>query len=292
MSCITISDGIISVEIDSGSALLRSIRKNGVEYLWQGDSKYWKSQDVNLFPYVGRLTDEKYFYSGKEYSMKIHGFCGSVTFQPENITSASVDFVLRDSEATRVCYPFSFELRITYSVAEGTLTKKCTVANRGKNEMCFGLGSHPGFNVPLGGDGDFSDWYFEFESESRPVRIGFDQTTYRLNDSNVPYELEDGKRLRLEHAKFDLDAIVLQGMPKTVTLKSDGSAHAVRTSYPDMEFLGLWHMPHTDAPYVCIEPWASLPSHSDYVEDLEKQDYIIHLPDGEIYTNTVTFEII
>ena len=292
MSFITISDGIISVEINSQSALLHSIRKNGVEYMWQGDEKYWKSQDVNLFPYVGRMTDEKYIYAGKEYSMKIHGFCGDLPFQPENRKADSVDFVLCDSKATRAIYPFLFEFRITYSVSGGTLTKKCTVMNKGENEMYFGIGSHPGFNVPIDGDGDFSDWYLEFDAESSPVRIGFDQTTYRLNDVNDPYELEDGKRLRLDHSKFDLDAIVLQGMPKAVTLKSDRSEHAVRASYPDMEFLGLWHMPHTDAPYVCIEPWASLPSHSDYIEDLEKQDYLIHLPSGETYINTVSFEII
>lgn len=292
MNYISISDGIISVEIDAAAATLHSVRKGGVEYLWQGDEKYWRFQDKNLFPYVGRLTDEKYSYKGNQYAMKIHGFCGEMTFSPENLTGTSADFVIADNAYTRGIYPFAFEFRISYSVENGILTKKCSVSNRGEEEMCFGLGSHPGFNVPLGGDGSFDDWYFEFEKASEPVRIGFDQETYRLNDINPPYELEEGRILRLEHSKFDLDAIVLQGMPKTVTLKSDRSEHAVRASFPDMEFLGLWHMPHTDAPYVCIEPWLSLPSHADFIEDLEQQKYIVHLQAGDVYNNTIQFEII
>ena len=292
MRFLTIGNDSISVEIDEVSATLHSIKKDGVEYLWQGDEKYWKFQDKNLFPYIGRMTDEKYICNGKEYSMKLHGFCGDVAFLAENVSETSVDFVIRDSEYTRSIYPFCFELRITYSVEGNKLLKKCAVTNRGTEEMYFGIGSHPGFNVPIGGEGTFEDWYFEFDEESTPIRIGFDQTNYRLNDENLPYALEEGKKLRLEHAKFDLDAIVLQGMPKAVTLRSDTSAHAVRAEYPDMDFLGLWHKPHSDAPYVCIEPWKSLPSHSGYVEDITKQEHIVHLPAGQEYTNTISFEII
>lgn len=292
MGFISITDGTVTVEIDEVRATLHSVRKNGVEYLWQGDEKYWNFQDKNLFPYIGRMTDSKYIYNGKEYPMGLHGFCGDHPFTPENVTPSSVDFVLRDNEATREIYPFRFELRISYSVSGCTLIKKCSVDNQGENTMLFGIGSHPGFQVPIGGDGSFTDWYFEFGEESEPLRIGFDQATYRLNDVNTPYELENGKLLRLAHEKFDLDAIVLQNMPKTVTLRSDCSDHAVRASYPNMEFLGLWHKPHTDAPYVCIEPWASLPSHSDFVEDLAEQEFIVHLPAGQNYTNAISFEII
>ena len=39
-----------------------------------------------------------------------------------------------------------------------------------------------------------------------------------------------------------------------------------------LPYLGIWHMPHTDAPYVCIEPWSSLPSRKDVIEDLETQE--------------------
>lgn len=57
----------------------------------------------------------------------------------------------------------------------------------------------------------------------------------------------------------------------------------MRVSYPQMNFLGIWHMPFTDAPYVCIEPWSALPSRKGRIEDLSEQPNLVHLPAGERY---------
>ena len=46
---------------------------------------------------------------------------------------------------------------------------------------------------------------------------------------------------------------------------------AVKVSYVDMPYVGFWHMPCMDAPYVCIEPWCSLPSRQGITENLEEQ---------------------
>ena len=46
-------------------------------------------------------------------------------------------------------------------------------------------------------------------------------------------------------------------------------AKEICVTYPNMTYLGIWHMPKTDAPYICIEPWSSLPSRKNVVEDLE-----------------------
>jgi len=291
MSTVTITNGILTVSADTDGAVLTSIQKNGTEYLWIADPKYWGVHDKNLFPYVGRLTDEKYLYNGREYHMGLHGFCSGKQFEAVRNSEFSVTLTLKDSEETYKDYPFHFTFSITYALEGQVLSKKCCVTNDGENEMYFGIGSHPGFNVPLNGEGSFEDWYFEFPEESTPIRIGFDQTNYRLSDENLPYALKDGTVLPLQHSCFDLDAIVLENMPKSVTLKSDRSEKYVKATYPDMDFLGLWHKPHSDAPYVCIEPWKSLPSHSAFIEDLAKQEHIVHLPAAETYTNTVTFEI-
>ena len=45
----------------------------------------------------------------------------------------------------------------------------------------------------------------------------------------------------------------------------------VTVSYPDMDYIGFWHATLTEAPYVCIEPWSSLPSRQDIVEDLSSR---------------------
>ena len=291
MPLVTIKNDRLTVILDSVGAVFHSIISDGTEYLWQGDGKYWSSRDHNLFPYVGRLTDGQYIYKGREYSLPIHGFAKDAEFEVEKQSGEAVTFLLRSNDATRAVYPFEFDFRVRYELSENKIIKKCTVDNKGENEMFFGLGGHPGFNVPLCGEGKFEDWCLEFDAESKPERVEIDLTNYRITGRMLPYSLEDGKRIPLRHELFDWDAVVLYGMPRAVSIKSNVSAHSVKVSFPDTPFVGFWHAVKTDAPYVCIEPWVSLPSHSTYMEDIETQEHIIHLAAGKSYGNTMTVEI-
>ena len=291
MALVTIKNDKLTVILDSTGAVFDSIVSGGNEYLWQGDEKYWTSKDHNLFPYVGRLTDGQYIYQGKKYPMSIHGFVKNAEFEIERQSAEDVTFIYSSNGKTREIFPFEFDFRVSYELCENKIIKKCSVENKGKNEMFFGLGSHPGFKVPVCGEGKFEDWVLEFDEASEPERVEIDMNTYRLAGTTVPYSLEDGRRIPLRHELFDGDAIILHGMPRAVSIKSDLSAHSVRVSFPDMPFVGFWHAVKTDAPYVCIEPWVSLPSHSAYMEDIEQQEHIIHLAPGKSYVNTVTVEI-
>ena len=88
-------------------------------------------------------------------------------------------------------------------------------------------------------------------------------------DERAEFPLEDGRRLRLRHDLFDRDAIVLSGASHRVSLKSDSDPHSVTVEVPDaMKYLGIWHAPKKEAPYVCIEPWTSLPAYDGVVDDL------------------------
>ena len=99
-------------------------------------------------------------------------------------------------------------------------------------------------------------------------------------------------KLPLEHSLFDHDAIVLTNVSPCVTLKSDKSYRAIRVEYPDMPYVGFWHMPKTDAPYICIEPWSSLPARKGIVEDLTTQPGLISLDVGCEYKNQWSVEVI
>ena len=98
-------------------------------------------------------------------------------------------------------------------------------------------------------------------------------------------------RIPLRHEMFDDDAIVLKDMAREVTLEADGGC-GVRVSFPQMPYLGIWHMPHTDAPYVCIEPWCSLPSRQDEIAEFETQPDLLRSEAGETYRNTWTIEVL
>ncbi|MBQ5748637.1 MAG: aldose 1-epimerase family protein, partial [Oscillospiraceae bacterium] len=55
----------LQVKVASKGAELWSIlAQDGTEYLWQGDSKYWPDRALNIFPFVGRLTNGLYEIDG------------------------------------------------------------------------------------------------------------------------------------------------------------------------------------------------------------------------------------
>jgi len=148
--------------------------------------------------------------------------------------------------------------------------------------MYFGLGGHPGINVPLQQGKHFEDYRLRFGEPCEPLRVGFTETCF-LNGEDKPFPLEQEKILPLRHDLFDEDAIVLREMSRSVTLEA-ACGPSVTVEYPDMPYLGLWHWPKTDAPYVCIEPWCSLPSRDGVVEALETQPSLLTLAGGETGT--------
>ena len=103
--------------------------------------------------------------------------------------------------------------------------------------------------------------------------------------------MEEGNKLPLKHNMFDEDAIVLKDTAKSVILKSDKSEKALKVTFPNMKYIGFWHRPKTDAPYICIEPWSSLPSRQDIIEDLETQPDLVSLEAGGEYKDGFTIEI-
>ena len=278
----TLKNGKIAAVLDSMGAELRSLKAaDGTEYLWQGDEKYWTGQAPNLFPIVGRLTQGKYTYKGKTYDMTIHGFARHSEFAIAEKSADKIVFVMNENAETLKCYPFKFRFSVTYTLKDDTLYTEYGVTNTGGGELIASAGGHPGFNVPLGGEGKFDDWYLEFEPKSDAKEIVLTAACFITDDTKL-FKLKDGK-LPLKHGLFDNDAIVLADMPKTVTLKSNASKRIVTVSYPDMKYLGLWHKPKSDAPYVCIEPWASLPSYDGVIDDFDTKRDMVKLRPGESY---------
>ena len=80
-------------------------------------------------------------------------------------------------------------------------------------------------------------------------------------------------------------------MAREITLRSETGNRFIRVTYPQMDYLGIWHWPKTDAPYVCIEPWSSLPARHGIVEEFSCKSDLIHLLPEKTYENTWTITI-
>ena len=294
----SLDNGVLSVRVSSIGGQLLSVKKDGKEYLWQGDPAFWEDRAPNLFPYIARLTNGTYTVHGKEYHLPIHGFLPAAEMKAEAQEESLLVLRLDADESTLACYPFVFTLRIRYELNQDTLRIAYEVENGGTEDMYFGIGGHPGFQAPLEDGLSFEDYFLEFESEGQsgtdaqtPVRIGFSPTCF-LNGKDEPWPLEKGCRIPLRHDLFDDDAIVLSHTPKTVVLRSEKGGRGVRVRFPQMPYIGFWHAVKKPAPYVCIEPWSSLPSRQDVVEELSEQPGLIHLEGKGVYRNLWSIQLI
>lgn len=286
----TISNAYISVTAASQGAELQSILgADGTQYLWQGDPAYWAERSPVLFPWIGRLTEGCYRLDGELRRMRIHGIALYERFHCVERTDRRMAFELTDSPDTYESYPRHFSFRVEYALRDNTLEITYRVENRDEKPLYFGVGGHPGFRVPLDPGRAFTDYRLRFTDRTEALRVGFTESCF-LNGQDRPYPLEQGTVIPLRHELFDQDAVVLKNMGREVTLEADGG-HSVTVSYPQMPYLGIWHAPKTDAPYVCVEPWSSLPAWQDQIPVLEEDPNLIRLLPGETYSNLWTVTV-
>jgi len=143
-----------------------------------------------------------------------------------------------------------------------------------------------GKDFRFGGDRAGSVELLEELSRTLPYELYVSPTFYH-KEARV-----SSSRIREALAVGDLyEAALMLGRPYSMTgrvihgaaLGRTRPADGVRLIAPDFPIFGCWHMPKTDAPYVCLEPWSSLPSRSGVIEDLKTQPDLICLPAGEVY---------
>ena len=283
---ILLDNGIVRAEFSEKGAELLSARRDGAEYIWGGDPAFWAERSPVLFPICGRLPDQKYLWRGEEHVLGLHGFARFSRFEVAGRAADRVRFELRDTPETRAQYPFAFLLSVEYRLVGATLGVSATVRNEngeGGDELPFQLGFHPGFAVPLGGEGDFSDWEVAFDEPCDPDRVLFSERSLPTG-IRTAFPLRDRRALPLEHGMFDAGGIFLAGVSKTLALRSARSKRSVRMEFPDFRYLGMWHTPDTEAPFVCLEPWSGLPSFDGVREDFATKSGMTRLAPGEART--------
>lgn len=279
----TIKNDKITVQISSLGAELMSIVKDGVEYVWQGDPTYWRGRACNLFPVCGRMIDGKYTYKGEIYEMIIHGFSRLNECEVYEQSEDRIVFTLEDNEETYKSYPFKFKFFAEFALNGDTLTVKYTATNTDNKVMYATFGGHPGFNVPLD-NGSFEDYYLEFSEKCEPREIIFS------DGSTVPFPIRDNQFIDLKHSLFDNDSIFMVNAADAMTLKSKISERSVTISYPGAKYMGIWHTPKSDAPFVCLEPWWGSPARAGGYADLETMQDLYAFQPGD--TKSVAYDII
>lgn len=275
----TLKNDSLTVQVSDVGAELHSVKRGDCEYIWVGDAAFWSSHAPLLFPVCGRFFEGKYTCGGKVYEIPCHGFIRRAALAVESVSETCICLRMESNEETKKIYPFDFVLRIYHTLEGETVTTTFQIQNTGDAVLPATVGGHPGFNLPLGGEGKFEDYYLEFKTPVTPNQIEISPRGL-LTGKRWAYPLQNGK-LPLSHKLFEIDGIFLSRMGSTVTLKSDNSERAVTLEYPDMPYLGIWHPSACEAPFVCIEPWCGLPGYDGEMEDISIRHDMFHILPGK-----------
>lgn len=280
----TIKNNMIEVVISDHGAEVQSVKgaHTGEEYMWQADPEIWGRHAPVLFPIVGRLKNDEYKYQGKTYHMGQHGFARDCDFEVENHTQESITFLLKDNEKTREMYPFKFEFRVNYNLMNNLLEENFSVVNKSDETMIFGVGGHPGFNLPVNNGEEKEDYYFDMHPSIARVKIPLKGAYLDWNNRSLA---STDSFIGLSDELFKDDALIyeLHGHDNKVSLRTDKSKFHINVWTRNATYVGIWSQYPNTANYVCIEPWWGIADREDADGELEHKYGMNHLEPGKEY---------
>lgn len=295
MSLYTLDNGILRITFNKtgGEPISVGIRngENITEILWNGNEKYWSSHAPLLFPTIGRLRGGSWICNGCEYQLGIHGFARFLDPKEVRQSSDSIEFHFCQTPETLSTYPYPFNLCRSFHLEGANIISRVTVKNTGKEILPFSVGLHPGFMLP----GERSRLKVEYDCPPEQLLLS---ENFFMSGRSKPYVLRDEKYIELDNSLFDHDAIILTNVT-AVTLesmdKTEKQPYSVRVSCPDAQTFGFWQPMHSDAPFICIEPWRGIPSFdapdSTPPDDALTRRGMTLLKPGEVYTYNCKIEI-
>ncbi|TDM92894.1 aldose epimerase [Lactobacillus crispatus] len=280
----TIKNNMIEVVISDHGAEVQSVKgaHTGEEYMWQADPEIWGRHAPVLFPIVGRLKNDEYKYQGKTYHMGQHGFARDCDFEVENHTQESITFLLKDNEKTREMYPFKFEFRVNYNLMNNLLEENFSVVNKSDETMIFGVGGHPGFNLPVNNGEEKEDYYFDMHPSIARVKIPLKGAYLDWNNRSLA---STDSFIGLSDELFKDDALIyeLHGHDNKVSLRTDKSKFHINVWTRNAPYVGIWSQYPNTTNYVCIEPWWGIADREDADGELEHKYGMNHLEPGKEY---------
>ncbi len=253
----TIENTHLKVVISPKGAELQSIYNKvlQLEYMWGADPAFWGKHSPVLFPVIGALKGDTYYYGDKPYQLSRHGFAREMDFTVSAQSSSTIVFTLQSNEATLAKFPFAFRFDVKYELAENSVKTTYSISNTGTAAMYFSVGGHPAFKVPLTAGTAYNDYYLEFNNPEKAGRWPI--SADGLIETKPLEVFNQNNRLPLTKELFQKDALVFKGLSSnSVTLKTDKNAHGLLFDFTGFPYLGIWAAKNAD--FVCIEPWCGI----------------------------------
>ncbi len=286
----TIENQQLRIVIQPKGAELQSIFHKGhdTEYMWSGDPAFWGKHSPLLFPIVGTLKGNTYFYHDKPYSLSRHGFAREREFTVESQSQDSITFLLKSDAESKAVYPFDFELRVVYTLLASGLTTTYRVENPAADPLYFSVGGHPAFRVPIVPGTGYTDYYLQFDKIENAPHWPISKDG--LIETQPQPLLDNASTIPLKKELFAKDALVFKHPASSaVAIRSSKTDRGVKLDFPGFPFLGIWAAPNAD--FVCLEPWCGIADSVDTDQQFTKKEGINVLAEGEEFERTWTLTV-
>lgn len=279
---VQLKNKLLEATFNTLGAELISLRSNDKEYIWEGNSKFWDKRSPILFPTIGSLKNDTYFFEGKEYHLPRHGFAREKEFEIAEQAEGRIVFSLKNDLQTEKVYPFQFELHIEYLLVDNKLEVHYKVQNNSEGQLYFSVGGHPGFALPK----DFEKYSLLFETNSA---LQFSLLENHLLADKTEILKTDNNQLPLAYSLFEKDALVFKNHTiKSVTIQEDGLDY-VKVNFENFPDLGIWTK--LNAPFICIEPWFGHADEVKTTQRLEEKAGVITLESNQIFKSVYSIVI-
>lgn len=280
MSQFFIENNFLKVGINQLGAEFISLQSivDGTEYLWQADPKHWGRHSCILFPYIGKIWEDKFRIGEKLFEGKQHGFARNLLFEQILLEKEKAVFQLKHSEKILDEYPYRFSLLMKYVLEKNQLHIIYEVENLDDQPIHFSLGAHPAFNVPLKKNEKRSDYFLEFEKDEFVETL--ELTDGYLNGKSR--DVFNGKNtIQITDDLFDKDALIFKDFKSNyLTLKNSTGEKVWTFTFEDFPYLGIWSK-NEESPFVCIEPWFGVADEVNASWDFRKKEGVLELGIGE-----------
>ena len=279
----------ICLKVSAQGAEMHSLvdKADGREYLWQGDTKYWKWHAPVCFPIVGVVHDGTATRAGEPIRLTVHGFARDRSFRKLSQSENELLYELRSDDDTLARYPYRFAFRIGYRIQGNQITTRYEVENTDKKNMYFSLGAHTAYRCPVTPQGEFSGMELRFPTEKPLKHFLFDGEFITERQAELP--VEKGV-LPLKQALFSKGVLAFKhpGIIE-VELVQKEIGKGVQVDFKGFPYLGVWTKAE-GAPFVCIEPWHGV-TDGEARTAFEEKEGLCELAEGKRFSASYTITI-
>ena len=208
----------------------------------------------------GQAQGRSFTHGGKTYKGGQHGFARDVEHTLLEAEGDTIRLELRPDEAMKAeKFPFDFVLTSTFRLDGKTLHHTLTVSNPGAEELRFGIGYHPAFQVPFDDSHTVEDYEFRFDQPESPVIL--DASGGGLLTGKCYYQWKNQQAIQLTNDLFDNDSFCMAGLrTRTLGIYEKDTGRSIVCDVAGFPYTLIWSALSKPVRFVCIEPWNSLPA--------------------------------